>query len=150
MKNINWGHKIIIVYGVFVLGTLFMVYQSTLQKFDLVQNDYYAAELKYQEVIDASARAKAIGGDLVVKQAKDSIVLLLPSFFNGVKVKGKAQLYYAADKQQDQHFDFETINAFAAFKIGQYKKGNYTIKLELIKLGVRYYYEQKIYLNHVQ
>ena len=50
MKNINWGHKIIIVYGVFVLGTLFMVYQSTLQKFDLVQNDYYAAELKYQEV----------------------------------------------------------------------------------------------------
>jgi hypothetical protein len=146
MKNINWGHKIIIVYGVFVLGTLFMVYQSTLQKFDLVQNDYYAAELKYQEVIDASARAKAIGGDLVVKQAKDSIVLLLPSFFNGVKVKGKAQLYYAADKQQDQHFDFETINAFAAFKIGQYKKGNYTIKLELIKLGVRYYYEQKIYI----
>jgi hypothetical protein len=146
MKNINWGHKIIIVYGVFVLGTLFMVYQSTLQKFDLVQNDYYAAELKYQEVIDASARAKAIGKDLVVKQSKDSIVLLLPSFFNGVKVKGKAQLYYAADKQQDQHFDFETINAFAAFKIGQYKKGNYTIKLELIKLGVRYYYEQKIYL----
>jgi hypothetical protein len=63
-----------------------------------------------------------------------------------VKVKGKAQLYYAADKQQDQNFDFETINASAAFKIGQYKKGNYTIKLELIKLGVRYYYEQKIYI----
>ena len=146
MKNINWGHKIIIVYGVFVLGTLFMVYQSTLQKFDLVQNDYYAAELKYQEVIDASARAQAIGGDLVVKQAKDSIVLMLPSFFHGVKVKGKAQLYYAADKQQDQNFDFETINASATFKIGQYKKGNYTIKLELIKLGVTYYYEQKIYI----
>jgi hypothetical protein len=146
MKNINWGHRIIIVYGVFVLGTLFMVYQSTLQNFDLVQNDYYAAELKYQEVIDASARAKAIGGDLVVKQAKDSIVLSLPSFFYGVKVKGKAQLYYAADKQQDQYFDFETTNAYAAFKIGQYKKGNYTIKLELIKLGVRYYYEQKIYI----
>ncbi len=146
MKNINWGHKIIVVYGVFVLGTLFMVYQSTLQKFDLVQNDYYAAELKFQEVIDASDRAKSIGGDLVVKHAKDSIVILLPSFFNGVKVKGKAQLYYAADKQQDQNFDFETINASAAFKIGQYKKGNYTIKLELIKLGVKYYYEQKIYI----
>jgi hypothetical protein len=146
MKNINWGHRIIIVYGVFVLGTLLMVYQSTLQKFDLVQNDYYAAELKYQEVIDASARAKAIGGDLVVKQAMDSIVLSLPSYFNGAKVKGKAQLYYAADKQQDQYFDFETTNAYAAFKIGQYQKGNYTVKLELIKLGVAYYYEQKINL----
>ena len=144
--KINWGHSIIIVYVLFVGGILSLAYKSSQQKFDLVQNDYYAAELKYQEVIDASARAKAIGGDLVVKQAMDSIVILLPSFFNGVKVKGKAQLYYAADKQQDQNFDFETINASAAFKIGQYKKGNYTIKLELIKLGVRYYYEQKIYI----
>jgi hypothetical protein len=147
MKNLNWGHRIIIVYGVFVLGTLFMVYQSTLQKFDLVQNDYYAAELKYQEVIDASARANAIGGDLVIKNVMDSIKLELPSFFKGVKVMGKAQLYYAADKQQDQNFDFETIKASAAFKVREYtKKGYYTIKLELIKSGAKYYYEQKIYL----
>ena len=146
MKKINWGHKIIFIYGAFVIGILFMVYQSSKQKFDLVENDYYAAELKYQDVIDASARAKALGGDLIVKYEMDSVKLSLPAVFNGVNVKGKAHLYYAADKQQDLSFDFETLNAFAAFKTNQQKKGNYTIKLDLVKSGVAYYYEQKIFL----
>lgn len=146
MKRITWGHKIIFIYSAFVLGILFMVYQSTQQKFDLVENDYYAAELKYQEVINASARAKALGGVLQVKHETDSLKLMLPSIFNGVNVKGKAHLYYAADKQQDLHFDFETLNAFAAFKTSIVKKGNYTLKLSIIKSGVSYYYEQNIYL----
>lgn len=146
MKKFNWGYKIIVLYGAFVIGILFMVYQSSKQKFDLVENDYYAAELKYQNVIDASARAKALGGDLIVKYELDSIKLLLPAVFNGVNVKGKAHLYYAADKQQDLSFDFETLNAFAAFKTNQQKKGHYTIKLDLVKSGVAYYYEQKIFL----
>ena len=146
MKAFNWGHKIGLLYTAFVVGMLFMAYKSSQQKFDLVQTDYYAAEIKYQEVIDASERSKALGGNLIVKFEKDSVKILLPVLFNGSKVKGKLHLYYPADKQQDQNFDFETINASAAFKIGQYKKGNYTIKLGLIKSGVAYYYEQKINL----
>lgn len=146
MKKINWGHKIVFIYGAFVIGILFMVYKSSQQKFDLVENDYYAAELKYQDVIDAAARAKALGGDLIVKQAADSIKIELPTVFNGVNVKGKAHLYYAADQQQDVSFDFETINAFAVVKMNNRKKGNYTLKLDLMKSGVAYYYEQKIVL----
>ncbi len=146
MKKINWGHKIIFIYSAFVFGILFMVYQSSKQKFDLVENDYYAAELKYQEVIDASARAKMLGGELIVKYEADSIKLTLPVVFKGVNVKGKAHLYYAADKKQDLSFDFETLNAFVAFKTENQKKGSYSIKLDLVKSGVSYYYEEKIFL----
>ncbi len=146
MKKINWGHKIIFIYAAFVAGILFMVYKSSQQKFDLVEKDYYAAELKYQDVIDASARAKALGGEFLVKFESDSIKLILPAVFNGVNVKGKAHLYYAADKLQDKRFDFETLNAIASFKADHPKKGTYTIKLDLVKSGVAYYYEQKIFL----
>lgn len=146
MKKISWGYKIIFIYVAFVLGMLFMAYQSSMQKFDLVENDYYAAELKYQDVIDAAARAKALGTDLIIKQEADSVKLLLPAVFNGANVKGKVHLYYPADKQGDKNFYFETLNAFTAFKVSNYKKGNYTIKLELLKSGVTYYYEQKILL----
>jgi len=146
MKKFNWGHKIIFIYGTFVVGILFMSYQSSKQKFDLVENDYYAAELKYQDVIDASARAKALGGELIVSQEGDSIKLVLPAVFKGVNVMGKAHLYYAADKQQDLSFDFETLNSIAVFKMNNHKKGNYTLKLDLKKSGVSYYYEQKIFL----
>lgn len=146
MKKLNWAHSIFFIYSAFVVAILFMVYQSTQQTYDLVEKDYYAAELKYQEVIDASARAKALGGEFLVKFESDSIKLMLPSVFNGVNVKGKAHLYYAADKQQDRSFDFETLNAFTAFKVVRPKNGNYTLKLDLVKSGVSYYYEQKIFL----
>lgn len=146
MKNINWGHKILFIYVAFVAGILFMVVKSSQQKFDLVEKDYYAAELKYQDVIDASARAKALGGDFIVKYESDSIKLILPNPFKGVNVVGKAQLYFAADKQQDKIYGFETLNAYAAFKTEKQNKGLYTIKLDILKSGVAYYYEQKIYL----
>lgn len=146
MKKINWGHKIIFIYAAFVVGILFMVYKSSQQKFDLVEKDYYAAELKYQDVIDASARAKALGGEFIVKFESDSIKLILPIPFKGVNIKGKAQLYFAADKQQDKTYEFETLNAYAAFKTEKQNKGLYTIKLDIIKAGVAYYFEQKIYL----
>lgn len=146
MKKMNWGHKILFIHGAFVIGILYMVYQSSKQKFDLVEKDYYAAELKYQDVIDASARAKALGGDLIVKYEMDSIKIMLPNVYSGVQVKGKAHLYYAADNNQDINFDFETLNAYAAYKTMHHIKGLYTIKLDLIKSGVAYYYEQKIYL----
>jgi hypothetical protein len=123
-----------------------MVYQSTQQTYDLVEKDYYAAELKYQDVIDASARAKALGGDFIVKYESDSIKLILPSPFKGVNVVGKVQLYFAADKQQDKTYEFETLNAYKAFKTEKQNKGLYTIKLDIVRSGVAYYYEQKIYL----
>lgn len=146
MKTFNWGHKIAFLYTAFVVGMLFMAYKSSQQKFDLVQTDYYAAELKYQEVIDASERSKAMGGNLIVKLEKDSVKILLPTLFNGSKIKGKLHLYCPADQQQDQHFDFETINGAVAFKSVGQKKGYYTIKLDLQQSGIAYYYEQKIEL----
>ena len=60
----NWGYKILLVYGLFVIGIMFLVFKSTQQKYDLVQKDYYADELKYQNVIDASQKAKDLGGEL--------------------------------------------------------------------------------------
>ena len=60
-----------IVYSFFVVGMLFLVIKSTMQKFELVQPDYYADELKYQTVIDASQRAKNFQVELnVQKQAE--------------------------------------------------------------------------------
>lgn len=146
MKAFHWGYKITLMYTVFVVGMLFMVYKSSQQKFDLVQTDYYAAELKYQEVIDASKRLKALGGKLIVKFEKDSVKILLPVFFNGSKVKGKLHLYCPSDQLQDKQIDFETFNGSVALKSLGQKKGYYWIKLNMQHADIAYYYEQKLEL----
>lgn len=57
----NWGKGIVLVYSLFVLGILYLVYQSKQQKLDLVYDDYYAQELMFQNQIDATQRVEDAG-----------------------------------------------------------------------------------------
>jgi hypothetical protein len=144
--KINWGHKILIVYLLFVGGIVFLAIISLQQKFDLVQKDYYGAELKYQEVIDASVRAhRQIGGiQLWVKEG--TLAIQLPDAFKGEKVIGVANLYFAADENKDLSQKVAFSNAQVSLPLKQNMKGNYTLKLEVVKDGISYYYEQKFFL----
>jgi len=144
--KIHWGYKIMIVYLFFVVGMVVLVIKSTMQKFELVQPDYYADELKYQTVIDASQRAKNFQVELNVQKQAGKLNIMLPKEFSNKKVTGKAHLYYAADIQKDIVKKFDTNNGTFTIETFSTTKGNYTLKLEVMKEGVSYYYEQKIFL----
>jgi hypothetical protein len=144
--KIHWGYKIMIVYLFFVVGMVVLVIKSTMQKFELVQPDYYADELKYQTVIDASQRAKNFQVELNVLKQAGKLNIMLPKEFSNKKVTGKAHLYYAADIQKDIVKKFDTNNGTFTIETFSTTKGNYTLKLEVMKEGVSYYYEQKIFL----
>ena len=144
--KIHWGYKIMIVYLFFVVGMVVLVIKSTMQKFELVQPDYYADELKYQTVIDASQRAKNFQVELNVQKQTGKLNIMLPKEFSNKKVTGKAHLYYAADIQKDIVKKFDTNNGTFTIETFSTTKGNYTLKLEVMKEGVSYYYEQKIFL----
>ena len=144
--KIHWGYKIMIVYLFFVVGMVVLVIKSTMQKFELVQPDYYADELKYQTVIDASQRAKNFQVELNVLKQAGKLNIMLPKEFSNKRVTGKAHLYYAADIQKDIVKKFDTNNGTFTIETFSTTKGNYTLKLEVMKEGVSYYYEQKIFL----
>ena len=144
--KIHWGYKIMIVYLFFVLGMVVLVIKSTMQKFELVQPDYYADELKYQTFIDASQRAKNFQVELNVQKQTGKLNIMLPKEFSNKRVTGKAHLYYAADIQKDIVKKFDTNNGTFTIETFSTTKGNYTLKLEVMKEGVSYYYEQKIFL----
>ncbi len=102
----NWGHKLFLVYSLFVVGILLLCFKSSQQKFDLVQEDYYGAELKYQSVIDASQRASATGGELIILIKEGKMIVQLPAAFAKAEVIAEAKLYCIADAKGD-------IKAFA-------------------------------------
>ncbi len=142
----NWGYKILFVYLSFVAGIVFLAIKSSTQKFDLVQQDYYADELKYQNVIDAKSHAKLEGGDLSTTINNGHLIIQLPASFNTAVAKGTAHLYYAADETKDLSKSFNCTNAQIDMELMTKMKGNYTLKLSVEKGGVSYYYEQKIML----
>lgn len=142
----NWGHKILIVYLVFVGGILLLVFKSSQQKFDLVQQDYYGAELKYQEVINATKRASELGIDLGLVVRGSFLHITLPPIFQQSETKGEVHLYCIADEKGDLKKKFKSNNGEFDLELLTTMKGNYTLKLTLQNRGVDYYFEKKILL----
>ena len=143
--KLNWGYKILIGYSLFVIGILFLGYKSTQLNFDLVEKDYYGKELKYQNVIDASGRATALGGILVANIQEGKLIIQFPDSLKGLPVKGLAYLYYPADAQKDLKKEFTTDKGLVEMELLTKTKGNYTLKLDIEKEGQKYYFEQKIF-----
>ena len=141
----NWGYKILSVYVLFIIGIMFLVYNSTQQKFDLVQPDYYAEELKYQNVINAEVKANELGGTLKTIRKEGYLMVILPSGFKNFNVNAAAHLYYAADEKRDIYKQFEVKNGVFQVDLPSNINGAYTLKLNVEMKGNQYYYEQKLF-----
>ena len=144
--KLNWGHTIFGVYTIFALGILYMAFKANQQKFDLVQKDYYADELQYQKVIDASQRATLAGGVLDVKMNEDQLQIQLPAIFVNVSTTSRVHLYYAADASKDVEEVFESMQGNMILKLKKGTHGNYTLKVDVEKQGLKYYFEKKLFL----
>ena len=142
----NWGHKILIVYLVFVGGILLLVFKSSQQKFDLVQQDYYGAELKYQEVINATKHASELGIDLGLVVRGSFLHITLPPIFQQSETKGEVHLYCIADEKGDLKKNFKSNNGEFDLELLTTMKGNYIVKLTVQNKGVDYFFEKKIML----
>ena len=142
----NWGHKILMVYLVFVGSILLLAFKSSQQKFDLVQQDYYGAELKYQSVINATKHASELGADLGVFVRGSYLHITLPPTFKKSETTGEAHLYCTADEKGDMTKKIMSKNGELVLELLKTMKGNYTLKLTIQNKGVDYYFEKKIML----
>ncbi len=142
----NWGYKIAIVYSVFVVGILFMVYKSSTQNFDLVTEDYYAKELKFQEQIDAVKRTGALSDTLQYTVKDGTLLLNFPTDFKGKEIKGEMHLYYAADKSKDVMKQFTAAGNTANISLPAANKGAHHLIITWQVEGKDYYYDENIFL----
>jgi hypothetical protein len=144
--KINWGHSIIIVYAIFVGGILLLAYKSSQQKFDLVQSDYYGAELKYQEVIDATQRAVNLGEALQVERNGPLLHVILPKNLQTNTSKVSVEMYCISNEKGDIKKEMQIGNGVFDIDLLSTMKGNYTLKLLVEQNGLTYYFEKKLML----
>jgi len=144
--KLNWGHSIIIVYVLFVGGILLLAYNSSQQKFDLVQTDYYGAELKYQKVIDATQRANNLAEALQVEANGSLLHVTLPKNLQMNASKVSLEMYCIADEKGDMKKEKIVQNGVFDIELLSSMKGNYTLKLSVENNGVNYYFEKKLML----
>jgi hypothetical protein len=142
--QINWGVKLIIAYSAFVVFMLGMVFLCTRQHYDLVSADYYAQELKYQNVIDGANNTKALKEKVLIAQTESAVNITMPAS-QPVIEKGEMFFYRPSDARRDFTIPFSTNT----IQVGREKlsAGLYKVKITWTVSGKQYFDEQSLYVK---
>jgi hypothetical protein len=143
--RISWGYKIFIGYSLFVVGILFLVYKANTQSFDLVTENYYEVELKYQDVIDQKGRTAALSAPPKISHSVNSVSVQLPAEFTTAGVEGQVYLYRPSDAGKDIREAFRTSTGFTEVKLKHDLSGAYELKLSWQSGGKTFFHESRIF-----
>lgn len=139
----NWGNKLLLVFIVFGLGMGYLVYRSMNTDFELVEKDYYKAELRYQQVIDASNQANQLSSPVNFEQTENGISVQLPAEMKNKTIAGEIFFYCAYDGSKDKKFTIQAdTEGRQLIPLTAVLPGNYTVKIDWNVEGKRYYSEK--------
>lgn len=141
--KLNWGTSIVIAIISFIGFILFFVVRmSTDDKanHDLVTQDYYRAELSYQDEIDAETNAKDDKVQLLVEKKANGLLVTFPEKVAAEKIKGKVFLYRPSNKHLDFDFPISLSNSHLLIPDKRLVDGRWNIT-------VSWEYQDEIYLH---
>ena len=103
----NWGHGIVLVIVTGVLGFSSLVFITTREKIDMVTEDYYPKELKYDEQIAKIKNYNALSKKVVIKKEKDILIQFPDNIADANQISGLVHLYRPSDKSLDVEKDIK-------------------------------------------
>lgn len=107
MKKFNWGTGIVLAFIGFISFIMYFIISmntNTDYQHDLVTEDYYKAELEYQNDINKEENSKNLEKNIRWKKVDEGIIIEFPENLDFKNITGKVFLYRPSDKQ----LDFET------------------------------------------
>jgi hypothetical protein len=144
----NFGHKIGIFYGLFVVFMLTLVTLCIKQKdISLVSNDYYKKEIAYQDEIEKQQNAGQLVTPVRINYAGEKQQVTVSFPVEQKDATGKVQFYRPSDAKKDFTVDLNlNERATQEISVDQLTKGLWVIKIEWEKAGKAYLKEEKIVL----
>ncbi|MCL5128794.1 FixH family protein [Algibacter sp. L4_22] len=103
----NWGTGVVLAFIGFITFIMYFVismFSSENFKNDLVTEDYYGAELLYQNDINKIKNSEELTENVSYLQTSAGLKIVFPKEFDSKKITGKVFLYRPSNKQ----LDFET------------------------------------------
>jgi len=139
----SWGYKIIIAYAVFIIGMLSMVYVASQQTNEMQDENYYAQELKYQEVIDGKNNLNAFSNKVSIIISEANLLLKIPTETIANIENGTIYFLKPSDQTKDLRLALK-VNEKGEQRIplSALAYGLYTVKISWNSNGKVYFYEQ--------
>ena len=145
--KLNWGTGIVLAFIGFIGFIMYFVIQmNTSKKYDtsLVTEDYYKAELEYQNDIDKQKNAQSLVKDISWKRTEKGLEISFPETMDLTQITGKVFLYRPSNEQ----VDFETAISLSDHNLlipdKRLLDGRWNIKVDWQYNGKSYLFKDEI------
>ncbi len=146
--------KISWVQGIFLVMTGFAVMMATFlfrayhAQEDLVAENYYEQEIRYQQQIDKLGNVQRMGGTPAMDLIGDELVVSFPDVFKGETIKGELYLQRPSDARADDRIAFDLKDGEPLHvPIADRMKGLYKVHLEWSAGEENFLVNDRIYLK---
>jgi nitrogen fixation protein FixH len=143
----NFGGRIVVLYLSFVALIVTLVVMSYGQKVELVSDDYYAQEIKFQDKIDAINNEKALGGSINHTINENEVILNVDSSLLSNDFEGTIHFFRPSDSSKDIQLKMNFINNTQSIDSKQLIHGAYKLQLSWTSNQKKYFKEEVIFIN---
>ncbi|MBL0233368.1 MAG: FixH family protein [Chitinophagaceae bacterium] len=141
----NWGNRLLLVFIVFGLGMGYLVYRTSTTDFDMVESDYYATELRYQQEIDASKNAQSLSTPVNLEQNEKGVIVHFPDEMKNKKLEGTILFYCAYDRKSDRQFQIQPdSDGKQLIPATELPSGHFFVKINWKDADTKYYMEKQL------
>ena len=140
----NWGYGIAALYLSFAAGIIFLVFKCTQHPVDLVSDDYYNREIKFQQQYDREENATQLNSVLGINVSKEEskLSLTFPVASGASTVNGKIFFMKPDDASMDKNISIAANSSHEQeIDYSQWKKGLYEMEVSWSD-GVKEYFKQ--------
>jgi len=146
--KLNWGTGIAIVYILFALSMITFAVVASMDKFDLVSENYYDNAVNYQQQINAAQNTITENSSLDIKYNAHANAIVINALGNKKVITGKLSFYKpdkaANDFTKNFTTDSEGVQLIPAENLA---RGQWTLKASWEVDGKNCYLEKKIFIQ---
>ena len=127
----SWGQGIFLVMTGFAVMMASFLYRAYHAQEDLVTENYYEQEIRYQQQIDKQDNVRRLNGAPSLDLIGNELIVSFPDVFKGERIRGELYLQRPSDARADDRiaFDLEKGDRFHV-PVADRMKGLYKVQLE--------------------
>lgn len=148
--KINWGTGIVIAIGLFMTFILFFVFKvQSDSKYDneLVVEEYYKQELKFENQMEKQQNASDMSEKIEINTSEVGIQITFPSDLDINLVKGKVSLYRPSNLKLDFEVPISLSGPHLLIPKSSLVDGRWDISVDWTYDGKEFLNKKTIYFN---
>jgi nitrogen fixation protein FixH len=143
----SWGQGIFLVMTAFAVLMATFMYRAYHAQEDLVAENYYEQEIRYQQQIDKLDNAAGLGAAAGMDVVGDELLISFPEEVRNSRITGELYLQRPNDARFDDRIPFTVEDGILRVPVADRMKGVYRAQMEWSVAGTDYLTVERIYLQ---